>query len=78
MGGVGEGEGTALSLPPGSSGAPCGDCGVDMLQVGQEVKVTVEAMFDGGMVVCYQDNISGTIVRGALLEIPTAPYVHCT
>ncbi len=77
MGGFGEGEGTAMPLP-GSSDAPCGDSGVSMLRAGQEVKVTVETVFDGGMVVRYQNKVSDIIARGALLEIPTAPYVHCT
>lgn len=41
------------------------------IREGDQLTVRVESVFDGGMVVCYQDR-AGLSVRGALLEPPTS------
>lgn len=42
-------------------------------QVGQQVLVEVECVFDEGLVVCYKSDPNGFIARGALLLIPSSP-----
>ncbi len=41
-------------------------------QVGQKLMVVVETVFEGGMVVCYHNKLSNTVVRGALLGTTAA------
>lgn len=46
------------------------------IRVGEQLIVNVENVFDGGVVVCYQ-NKTGVNIRGALLMSPAScnPYV---